>query len=123
MAKILVVDDTKDLLDLLTVMFRIRGHEVAISSNAADATEKIESFYPDLVMLDIILGDSRGNDLCKKIKKDHPSLPIILMSASPPLLRNYKVYKADDSIEKPFDIPLMNKKIDALLSRAKEAVE
>ena len=116
MAKILVVDDTEDLLDLLSVMLKIKEHEVATSSNAVDAMQKVKSFYPDLIMLDIILGDSRGNELCKTIKRSHPDIPILLMSASLPLLRNYKAYNADDFIEKPFDIVILNKKIDALLA-------
>ena len=115
MSKILVVDDSEDLLDLLTVMLRIKGHEVSTAYGIVDAIKKVDSFSPDLIMIDVLLGNRSGKELCKTIKKSKSYIPVMLMSASPPLLKNFKECKADDFIDKPFDITELNTKIDALL--------
>jgi len=116
MAKILLVDDSKDLLELLTVMLKLKGHQVATATNVMDTIIKIKYFSPDLIMLDVLLDNEPGKELCKTIKDNHPGISVLLMSASPPLLRNYKLYKADDIIEKPFDVNILNEKIDRLLA-------
>jgi DNA-binding response OmpR family regulator len=119
MSKILVVDDSEDLLNLLTVMLNIRGHEVATSYSISDTIKKVNLFSPDLIMIDVLLGNKSGKDLCKTIKKSKPGIPVILMSASPALLHDFREYKADDFIDKPFDITVLNRKIDALVAPAK----
>ena len=123
MSKILVVDDSEDLLDLLTVMLTIKGHEVATAGNTTDALKKVNSFFPDLIMMDVLLGNKSGKQLCWSIKKTNPVIPVLLMSASPALLKNFGDCNADDFLEKPFDINILNRTIDALLTSSKKLQE
>jgi DNA-binding response OmpR family regulator len=116
MAKILVVDDSKDLLELLTIMLKLKGHQAATARNVMDTIIKIKYFSPDLIMLDVLLGNESGKELCKSIKDNHPNISVLLMSANPALLKNYRTYKADDIIEKPFDVNILNEKINNLLT-------
>ena len=118
MAKILVVDDSEDLLEMITLLLKINGHAVATSYNVPGTVKTIRTFSPDLIIIDALLGSRSGRELCKQVRMYHPKMPIILMSASPEQLKSYKDCKADAVIEKPFDVLMMNNTIDALLAIA-----
>jgi len=115
MARILIVDDSDDLLGMLSMMLKIRGYEIITSNNFLGTIKCINSFQPDLLMLDVLLGDHNGRDICKEIKKFFPNLPILLMSASPKLLMNFKECNADAILEKPFEMEVLNQTVSALL--------
>jgi len=116
MAKILIVDDSDDLLAMLSIMLKMQGHEIITSNDFLGTIKSINSFQPDLLMLDVLLGSSNGRDTCKEIKKFFPGLPILLMSASRNLLINFKECNADAVLEKPFEMHVLNQTISALLT-------
>jgi len=116
MAKILVIDQSEQLLETLNVLFRMHGHQVATSKGIVDTVKIIKEFSPELILLDALFGHNSGKELCKEIKIFHPSILLILMSADPELLTDCKECKADDIIEKPFDIVILNNKINKLLA-------
>ena len=118
MAKILIVDDDRDLLYLFPLLLEREGHIVETVSSKNKVDSILSSFLPDLIILDILLQREDGRKLCKEIKAKYSSnIPVILMSASGKLLNNYKEWKADAGIEKPFDIHVLNKTINDVLSR------
>ncbi|HPH92947.1 MAG TPA: response regulator [Ferruginibacter sp.] len=116
MSKILIVDDSLDLLEFLTVMFKARKYETATASTIAEAMKSLLTFSPDVILLDVKFPDSDGRDFCRKIKSDSQTCktPVILISASPDLLENYHECKADAVIEKPFDIKIRYDTIESL---------
>ena len=118
MAKILVVDNSTDLLYLFPILLQPDGHKVeSVSSN--DAIKKaLHTFLPDMIIMDIKLNGEDGRQLCKEIKEKHDrDIAIILMSASGKLLDDYKEWNADAAIEKPFDIHILNETINEVLNR------
>ena len=115
MAKILVIDKSDQLLEILTLLFKMNGHEAAVAKGIVDTVKLLKQFSPDLILLDAMLGNSSGKELCKEIKIFHPTTPVILMSANPELLEDCKECEADAIIEKPFDIAILNNKINRLL--------
>ena len=117
MAKILIVDDSDDLLETLTMMLKVKEHEIITSNNFSDTVKSILSFHPDLLILDVLLGNSKGREMCKSIKKFFPVLPILLMSANPELLKDFEACNADAILEKPFDMYKLNDTINGLLKR------
>lgn len=118
MAKILVVDDDRNLLYLFPLLLEREGHIVETVSSKDTVNSTLSTFLPDLIILDIWLQREDGRKLCKEIKANHSSnIPVILMSASGKLLNNYKEWNADAGIEKPFDIHVLNKTINEVLSR------
>jgi len=122
MAKILIVDDSDDLLEMLSMMLKIRGYEIITCDNFLGTIKCINSFQPDLLMLDVLLGNHNGRDICKEIKKFFPNLPILLMSASHELLRNFKECNADAILEKPFEMDVLNQTVSALLDTRLQAM-
>lgn len=103
--KILLIEDEISICDILCFALRKECYEVKFAMNGRDGLEMIRKFEPELVILDIMLPDIVGFDLCKTIKSQY-QLPIIMLTA-----RNDIVDKvlglelgADDYITKPFDI-------------------
>jgi two-component system nitrogen regulation response regulator NtrX len=100
---ILLVDDEKSICQALTGILSDEGHEVTTAFNGVCALKKIEDELPDLVLLDIWLPDINGLELLKRIKGQHPQLPVIVISGHGNVEAAVKAmkYGAYDFIEKP----------------------
>ena len=119
-SRILVVDDDKDILDLVSLILNIHGFEPIPFTSGYGFIEKVMEVKPKIILLDVQLGDFDGRILCKQIKeiKEHSGIPVILFSANVLYAKNVQEYLCDDFIEKPFDvlslIEMLNKYIDRL---------
>jgi DNA-binding response OmpR family regulator len=114
MQRILAVDDDKDLLEVLQFILEDCGYEVDTLSDGHYLFDQINSHTPDLILLDIMLGNLDGRELCKdvKAKKETHNIPIILVSASHNIAGAMNQNGAPNAfIEKPFDI---NQLLDAI---------
>src|SRR5688572_6613319 len=82
-AKILVVDDEPDAVDLIAFNLKNADYRVATASDGAEAIRKTRSFTPDLVVLDLMLPEIDGLEVCKLLRKDPQtsSVPIIMLTA------------------------------------------
>jgi DNA-binding response OmpR family regulator len=103
--KILVVDDDMDILEPLSLILENKGYKVETVSKGKFVFAKIDSFKPDLLLLDILMSGSDGREICKKIKQDKKTreLTVIMMSAHPSAQKDASAIRADDFIAKPFD--------------------
>jgi CheY-like chemotaxis protein len=123
MTKILIVDDSNSLVDVLTAMLRRKLYNVASVSSRQEALDKISSFTPQIVLLDVRLNGTDGREICNFIKSDTSiQLKTILMSASPDLLANYQACGADDVLEKPFDLDIILQKLTNVISTKKQLI-
>lgn len=109
MQKILVVDDDVDMLLMLKNMFTKAGYLIRTLNSGKTVLPVIHSFHPDLVILDINLGDADGRELCHQIKclENFKHIPIILFSAEDFPNLNIADCKADAFVVKPFSAPYM----------------
>lgn len=116
--KILIVDDEISICDLLKISLQTEGYEVRTSNDGMDALEKIESFKPDLLILDIMLPGMNGYDICRKVTADNP-IPIIMLTAKCDLVDKVLGLElgADDYITKPFHARELIARVKALLRR------
>lgn len=123
-AKILIVDDSKDILEGMKMFLEIKNYEVRTVSNAQSIMEEISSFDPDLLILDIFLSGFDGRELCKTLKtdKDTKHLKIILFSAASNALEDYGYYGADECLEKPFGLNDISEKIESVLRITKDSL-
>ena len=120
-AKILVVDDQTDLLELLDMSLSQEGYIVRTAASGEEALAKMAVDTPDLILLDIILGDTSGIKLTTKFKNDVGTahIPIILLTAKDTetdIIVGLSV-GADDYITKPFSTKVLLARIDAVLRR------
>jgi two-component system phosphate regulon response regulator PhoB len=121
MKKILAVDDNQDILDVLRFILEDSGYEVDTLSDGHDLFQQIEKKHPDLILLDIMLGDMDGRVLCKNVKQtaETHDIPVILVSASHNISDSMKQNGApDDFIAKPFDMHVLLNSIERQLPAA-----
>lgn len=125
--KILVVDDEKDILELITYNLQKEGFYVEVSPDGEDALKKIRSDRFDLVLLDLMLPGMQGMEICRNLKSgdDTASIPIIMLTAKSEELDKVLGLEmgADDYITKPFSPRELVARIRAVLRRAREAPE
>jgi two-component system phosphate regulon response regulator PhoB len=120
MLKILIIDDDVDLLFLGSSLLKQRGFEVFSLSRADQAIETVKSVKPDLILLDVKLGDLDGRDICLRLKSDPDTsfIKIILYSAFPETSVEYSKYGADDFIVKPYEFNHLVERIRHHLDRS-----
>ncbi len=105
--KIMVVDDALSVITFLRDILTGAGYDVITAADGEQALERLKTFRPDLILLDIIMPGLDGYEVCRKIRQ-HPSdnhAKIIMLSSESKLEERLRGYKAgaDDYISKPFD--------------------
>jgi two-component system, NtrC family, nitrogen regulation response regulator NtrX len=105
---ILIVDDEKDIRELIGEILKDEGYAIRLAGNSDDAMAAVNAEPPDLMILDIWLKDSRmdGIDILKSVKRDNPDVPIIIISGHGNVEIAVAAIRqgAYDFIEKPFNI-------------------
>jgi CheY-like chemotaxis protein len=81
--KLLVVDDTPDLLSNLVDLLRMEGYEVASFKDAKSGLDHLQQWYPDLVITDLSMPDMDGFEFIEIIKKKYPEMKVAIFSARP----------------------------------------
>ncbi|MBN2134842.1 MAG: response regulator [Acidobacteria bacterium] len=106
MAKILIVDDVYSELQLMQNALAPLGHEIITSLNGADGEKKVYDEKPDIVVLDVILPDKNGFQICRDIKNNDSTknIPVILVSSKDQDSDKFwgKKQGADEYLTKPF---------------------
>jgi excisionase family DNA binding protein len=119
--KVLIVDDDQELVDLLVDAFdRTAMFEIKTANNGFDAGMLVKEFRPDLVVLDIMLPDINGREVCQRVRMD-PTLEAVKILCISGMVEQDKVADlraagANDFMQKPFDT-------DRLLERACDMLE
>ena len=123
--KILVVDDDRNIGQILYVSFKSKGYETIVAKNGEEALRLFQEMNPDLILLDILLPKMNGWEVCQRIKETEEGklTPIILMSA---IYKSYKLqaearkkYGANDFIEKPFQLSALLDKVYSYIGEGK----
>ena len=120
MTNILIVDDEKDIRDLIGDILKDEGYSIRLAGNSDDCMAAINEEVPSLMILDIWLKDSRmdGIDILKSVKRDNPDVPVVIISGHGNIEIAVAAIKqgAYDFIEKPFNID----QLMVVVSRAME---
>ena len=118
---ILVVDDEKKYRELISLFLRSEGLNVLEAPNGKIALQLFYSKKPDLIVLDVMLPDISGFDLCKKIRESS-EVPILFLSALEDEGYHVIGYRAgaDDYISKPFQSTVFALKVKRILQRTKQ---
>ena len=104
---ILIVDDEEDVLFLLKGYLTVKGYNVQTTLTCEHALEIFYLTKPDIVLVDVNVGNTDGRIMCKTIKTqaEYQHIPVILMSADHNNLLKYTDHGATAVIEKPFNLP------------------
>jgi DNA-binding response OmpR family regulator len=117
MSKILVVDDDVDILSVMEILLSMKGFDVEVTSKGENTLNKIETFKPDLILLDVLISGHDGRAICKQLKSNESTkhIPVIMFSAHPGAAATIADYGANDFISKPFDVNKLIEKVNAQL--------
>jgi pilus assembly protein CpaE len=120
--KILVVDDSEMNLKLVSVILQKEGYEVATALNAGLALNYVEGVTPDMAILDVMMPDMDGFELCRRLRQRENTarIPIMMLTALSELDERLKAFDAgaDDFLAKPFQPEELLARIKVLLRRA-----
>ncbi|XOJ73853.1 phosphate regulon transcriptional regulator PhoB [Candidatus Pelagibacter sp. Uisw_114] len=121
-----IVEDEQPIITLVKYNLEKEGYKVSFSDNGNDGIEDIKRLSPDLVLLDWMLPDFSGVEICKSLKKEKnfKNIPIIILTAKGENEDKVKGLNsgADDYITKPFSFPELLARIKALLRRSKPSL-
>ncbi|MGZ6540256.1 MAG: response regulator transcription factor [Bacteroidia bacterium] len=120
--KILLVDDEKRIIEVLEAYLEREGYEIYSADNGIDALKKAKSVSPDLIILDLMLPDISGEEVCRLVRKesDVPILMLTAKSAEDDRI-NGIVIGADDYLTKPFSPREVVVRVQAILRRVKKS--
>ena len=120
MKKILIIDNDRDVLDVMQEALGYEGFDVTIVESTDNINLLVKSVNPHLVIIDYLLGDRNGGELCHEIKSDQATdkLPVILFSAYPRVLNSLGTYGCDAFIPKPFDLDTLLNQVHSLIERS-----
>ncbi|MCP3871834.1 MAG: response regulator [Desulfobacteraceae bacterium] len=111
--KVLLVDDEKDFLEIMSERMQARGIEVITSDSALEALNMIEKESYDAIILDFMMPEMDGLETLKAIKEKRPELQIILLTGHATVEKGVEAMKlgAMDFVEKPADLEALSEKI------------
>jgi len=119
--KILIVEDEESLLKLESILLTAKGYLVEGATTGLAALEAVAAEAPDLILLDIMLPELDGFEVCDRIRKDPETqnIPIVLLTAkkTPEDVARGKEVGADQYITKPFKSAMVMSTIEQLLRR------
>lgn len=123
-AKILIVEDDAPIADLLSYGLSMEGFQTRIASSGAAGMSEVQTFQPDLLLLDWMLPDGSGLDICKKVTA-HYNIPIMMITAKSDITDKILglEFGADDYITKPFDLREVIARIRTILRRIDQATK
>ena len=117
--KLLAVEDSKTMRKVLGITFATDEFEAVVAESPQQALSQLDQLRPDMVLLDVTLGETNGYDLCRQVKSRAPGTPVIILSSrQQPYdpVRGAEV-QADDFIDKPFDTQQMRDKVKKLAAQ------
>lgn len=122
MAKILIVDDEQDILDVLEFNLGQAGYEVVSAATGKEGLELAVTLKPDLVVLDLMLPDLSGTEVCRLLRNSPAGkqIPVLMLSARGDEIDRVVGFElgADDYVTKPFSVRELLLRVRAVLRRA-----
>jgi two-component system alkaline phosphatase synthesis response regulator PhoP len=117
--KILLVEDEEHLLKTILLNLELEGYAVITAVDGIDALKKFRSADVDLIILDVMLPELNGFDVCEEIRKENTRVPVLFLTAKGTSADKVKGLKlgADDYLTKPFNLEELLLRIQILIKR------
>jgi two-component system, OmpR family, response regulator len=122
-ARVLVVDDEPNILEVISMALRYHGFEVETAKDGQQALAAVSAFHPDLMLLDIMLPDMEGFEVARRLGAQRTDLPIIFLTARDTTEDKVRglTMGGDDYVTKPFSLEELVARIWAILRRSGRA--
>ena len=124
--KILIVDDDPDLVEAVSIILESKGYEVVAAYDGVEGLKKARTENPDLIVLDVMMPNKDGYEVCKELKADekYRAIPILLLTAVVENIPSSKYTQqmgmeteADDYVDKPVEPDELVKRVEALIAK------
>lgn len=124
LTKVLLIDDDKEMTDMLSVILEPKTFDVVAANNSVQGIEQVRQVKPDVVVLDLLMPDMDGWQVCKEIRK-FSQVPILVLSAisKPGMVARALDEGADDYLLKPMPSSMLIAHIKKLARRSKAEQE
>ncbi len=118
--KVLVVDDEPNIRELVQVALNFHGFAVTTSASGEDALQLAQAYRPDLIVLDVLLPDIDGFEVCRRLRSVANDVPVIFLTARDATADTVAglTIGGDDYITKPFSVEAMIARVRAVLRRS-----
>jgi two-component system OmpR family response regulator len=122
--KVLVVDDEPNIRELVEVALKFHGCAVAVSASGRDALHQADIYEPDLMILDVMLPDMDGFEVCRTLRADGNEVPVIFLTARDTTSDTIRglTLGGDDYVTKPFSVEALVARVRAVLRRTTRAL-
>jgi DNA-binding response OmpR family regulator len=121
-AKILIVEDDPKVVVFIVDQLEYLGHQVAVARNGVEGLEKVKEERPDLIVLDVMMPEMDGYEVCHRLKSspETENIPILMLTAKGQIQDKVKGFEigADDYLPKPYDKAEFEARVRALLKRS-----
>jgi two-component system OmpR family response regulator len=116
--KLLIVDDDPHIRELVRIFLSREGYEIAEAADGREALSKLETYKADMVILDIMMPNMDGWELCRELRR-HYEMPLLMLTAKGETAQKVKGFElgTDDYLVKPFETPELVARVKALLKR------
>ena len=117
--RVLVVDDEQNLTELLSMALRYEGWDVRAAGSGIEAVRRAKEFEPDAVVLDMMLPDFDGMEVLRRMRGNHPNVPVLFLTAKDAVEDRVAGLTAggDDYVTKPFSLEEVVARVRALMRR------
>ncbi|WP_034379249.1 MULTISPECIES: response regulator transcription factor [unclassified Dehalobacter] len=121
MSKIMIVDDDPNIRELVLALLQNNGFEACAAADGRDALQKMLKDKPDLAIIDIMMPNMDGFELCRHLRRYYENMPVLMLTAKGELASKVKGFGlgADDYLTKPFEGDELIVRVQALLRRYK----
>jgi DNA-binding response OmpR family regulator len=118
-ARVLVIDDDPDVLELVTGFLTLHGYEVLTAGTAGEGLMLLSVAFPDVVLLDISMPRVDGVTALRRIRMDHSEIPVVMLTGNTDvsLARDTLKHGAFDYVTKPMDFSYLRTVIEAAVAR------
>jgi len=113
MKKILIFDDDKSILEVITIIFEENGYKVEISETSHDIIQKVEEVRPDVILMDNWIPNIGGVEATRLLKsnEEFKNIPVIYVTANNDIAALAASAQADDYVAKPFNLEDLEEKV------------
>jgi two-component system OmpR family response regulator len=124
LSRVLVVDDEPNIRDLLAAALAHDGFEVGKAATGREGLAEVERFDPDLIILDVMMPDLDGLEVCSRLRRSGRSTPVLFLTARDETADKIAGLKAggDDYLTKPFSLDELIARIQAIMRRVQHTV-
>ncbi len=118
--RIIVIEDEENVRETIDVLLTNAGFAVKSFPTGKDIFRHLDEFNPDVLLLDVMLGDLDGREICRAVKANSTTshIPVIMLSGVPDVYNAIADVGANDVVSKPFDETILINRIERQLSNA-----